>query len=313
MSTQLDLKRISIFLLFAFAIAWVTGLVIDLTGGLANSPQLRPGVSLAVVLVATAYVWAPALAHLITRLVTGEGWHDLKLWPRLRRGWPYWLAAWFLPALATIVGAAIFFVLFPRYFDASLPVVQKQLAAAGRAVPLAPWMVLATQAASGILIAPIVNALPTFGEEFGWRAYLLPKLMPLGGRRAALVGGILWGIWHWPLILMGAENYGFNYVGYPWLGFLVFVWFTIVASIFQTWVVLRGGSVWPGVIGHGAINGVAGLGVLALASGAIPPLLLGPLPQGVIGSLGYALLALAIFVNRGTLAPNTAEPKLDSA
>jgi len=53
MEKQPDTRRIIIFLGFAFGIAWITGLIIYLTGGLANSPQIVPGISLALTLMAT--------------------------------------------------------------------------------------------------------------------------------------------------------------------------------------------------------------------------------------------------------------------
>ena len=145
----------------------------------------------------------------------------------------------------------------------------------------------------GVLIAPLINSIATFGEEFGWRAYLLPKLMPLGGRKATLLIGLIWGIWHWPVIFMGYE-YGFNYPGYPWVGPLLFIWVTFGLGTFLGWLTLRGKSVWPAVIGHAAINGIAGVAVFATTGE--PNMLLGPLPVGIIGSLGFALVAFAIFV-----------------
>src|SRR6185436_9566278 len=84
----LDRRRIALYLTFAYGIAWTCGLIIALTGGLANSPPLIPGtpITLALVLLATVYMWAPASANILTRLITREGWGDLCLRPRLRHG-----------------------------------------------------------------------------------------------------------------------------------------------------------------------------------------------------------------------------------
>ena len=142
------------------------------------------------------------------------------------------------------------------------------------------------QLVAGVLISPIANSLATFGEEFGWRGYLLPKLMPLGGRKAMLLIGFIWGVWHWPVIFMGYE-YGFKYPGYPWVGPLLFIWITFGFGTFLGWLTLRSKSIWPAVIGHAAINGIAGAAVLATTGQ--PNTLLGPLPVGIIGSLGFAL------------------------
>jgi uncharacterized protein len=305
MLPSIDFRRVIIFLLIAFGIAWITAFVIYETGGLANSPSLLPGVpgiSLALVLLATIYMWAPALAHLLTRQITREYNSSWWLWPRFKPGWPFWLAAWFLPALATIIGAAFFFLLFPSYFDSSLPLLQAQTTRSGQSISMSPWTIAILNTILGILIAPIVNSVATFGEEFGWRGYLLPKLMPMGGRNAAIVMGIIWGIWHWPIIAMGHE-YGFDYPAFPWLGFVTFLWFTVSASIFLSWVTLRTGTIWPAVIGHSAINGIAGVSVLFLSVKTQPPLLLGPLPVGFIGAMGFALLALIILVDRRALEP----------
>ncbi len=175
----------------------------------------------------------------------------------------YWLICWIAPAVFTFSGMAIFFALFPGYYDPTLATVQKMiqasLPAGGQtAVAINPWLIVISQSATAILIAPILNAIPILGEEFGWRAYLQPKLLALGSRKAMVLMGIIWGLWHAPIIAMG-HNYGVNYPGAPWLGILAMTWFTFLFGTFLGWAVLRSGSVWPAVIGHGALNGIAGI------------------------------------------------------
>jgi len=300
MST-IDRRSVTVFLAFAYGIAWAFALVVYLTGGLVNSPVLIPAlnVTLATVLLALGVMWAPAIAHILTRLVTREGWGDVGLRPNLRRGWPYWLAAWFLPGILTLVGMIAFFALFPTFFDPSLGAIM-QLLPPGDSID--PWVLAVAQLVQAMLIAPLINGFFTFGEEFGWRAYLQPKLMPLGGRTAILLVGLIWGLWHAPIIAMG-HNYGFDYPGAPWSGILMFVWIAVLFAALLGWVTVRGGSVWPAVIGHGAINGIAGLGVLFVQGQPNP--LLGPLPVGVIGSLGFAVAAAIIFASRRALAPDS--------
>ena len=195
----------------------------------------------------------------------------------------------------------MFFVLFPQYYDSTLGTVRKMLDAAPGGQSLArvdPWTVVISQTLVAVLIAPLINAIPILGEEFGWRAYLQPKLMPLGGRRAILLTGVIWGVWHWPVIAMG-YNYGFNYPGAPWLGPLAMIWFTIVFGTLIGWATLRAGSVWPAVIGHGALNGMAG--IVAFFVQGQPNTLLGPSVVGVIGSIGFAVVALILFLVPGAL------------
>jgi membrane protease YdiL (CAAX protease family) len=141
----------------------------------------------------------------------------------------------------------------------------------------------------------LINGLATFGEEFGWRAYLQPKLLPLGERKAMLWMGLIWGVWHWPVILMG-HNYGLDYPGAPLLGPLAMVWFTLILGIFLGWLTIKAGSVWPAVIGHGAINGMANLGLIF--SQGQPNPLLGPAPVGLIGGIGFAAVALVLWFTR---------------
>jgi uncharacterized protein len=294
MDTKLDLRRIMIFLAFAFGIAWLTGLVVYLTGGLQNSPQIGPGIPLAVVLLAVPYMWAPALANLLTRWVTHEKPKDaaLGLRPHFRQGWPYWLVAWVLPGIMTIAGAALFFWLLPRFFDPNLTVIQQSISKAANPLKISVWMLALVETLVAVLISPLLNAIATFGEEFGWRGYLLPKLLPLGWQKAMLLSGLIWGVWHWPVILMGYE-YGSTYTGFPFLGLLLFIWIAFCFGVFLSWVTLRSKSVWPATIGHAAINGIAAIAVIAVINNPNP--VLGPLPVGIIGSAGYALVALCLF------------------
>ncbi len=301
MNSPLDLRRIALYVLFAFGIAWIGGLAIFLTGGLVNSPPIGGGFTLALLILTVVYMGAPAVAHLLTRLVTREGWQDLYLRPKLRRGWPYWIICWLAPSLLIFLGAAMFFALFPQYYNPSLGIVRKMLeaGAGGQSLPQVDlWTVVITQTLVAVLIAPLINAIPILGEEFGWRAYLQPKLMPLGGRKAILLTGVIWGVWHWPVIAMG-YNYGFNYPGAPWLGPIAMIWFTFVFGTLIGWATLRAGSVWPAVIGHGGLNGMAGI-VTFFVQGQ-PNTLLGPSVVGVIGSIGFAAVALVLFLVPGAL------------
>jgi membrane protease YdiL (CAAX protease family) len=303
--TALDKKRIWIYLGLAFGISWLTALVIHLTGGLQNSPVIDldgTPVTLAYILLATVYMFGPALANILTRLITHERRVNLLLEPKFDQGrWRFWLLAWFLPGLLTILGAAIFFVLFPAYYDPKLNLITQQLEAAGSASPASPWLIVALQILQALLLAPLLNAISTFGEEFGWRAYLQPKLMPLGASKAVLLTGVIWGVWHWPLILMG-YNYGLDYFGAPFLGPLAMVWFTLALAVIFGWLSFKAQSVWPAVIGHGALNGIAAIGIL-LVRGE-PSTLLGPAPTGIVGGLAMTLFAAVLLI-----APNALKTK----
>ncbi len=290
-------KRLYIFLAFAFGISWITGLVIFFTGGLVNSPVIAAGtkITLALVLLSTAYMWAPALANILTRWITKEGNKNLLIKPNFKTGWKYWLLGWFGPGILTLLGAAIFFLVFPSTFDSSLSTLRSHLTSAGaQALAGSPWRYVLIQILIALLISPILNFIATFGEEFGWRAYLLPKLRKFGTRKALILTGIIWGIWHWPVIAMG-YNYGFDYPGFPWLGLLSMAWFTLGIGIFIGWLAIKSESVWPSVVAHAAINGIAAASLLAVKQ----PLstLLGPAPIGIIGGLPFTIVAVVILLS----------------
>jgi membrane protease YdiL (CAAX protease family) len=296
-------KRLFLFLALAFGLAWLVALVIYLQGGLAQSPLLIPelNLTLAAALLAGGVMMAPALANLLTRLLTHEGKADLWLKPaRFANPWRNWLLAWALPAVLTVLGAALFFLLFPSNFDRELESLRAVLSAAALDQNVSAWTYLLLNTLQALLLAPILNALFCFGEEFGWRAYLLPKLLPLGERKAALITGVIWGLWHAPVIAMG-HNYGLDYPGRPWLGMLAMVLFCAAVGTLLGWLTLKEGSVWPAVIAHGALNGIAGLGLVAV-KGA-PSVLLGPAPTGILGGLFFTLFALGLLLKPGALEP----------
>lgn len=312
MITSINKKRIIIFIILSFTIAGVTALAIYLNGGLTQSPIIIPSISvnLATVLLATSYMFAPGIAHFLTRLFTREGWKGMMLKPNLLHKGKYWLAAWFLPGILTLAGAAAFFYIFPQFYDNELANFQNQMQTlaqqygSSQTPSLSPWLIVILQAGQALLLAPILNAIFTFGEEFGWRAYLLPKLMPLGGRKAVLISGVIWGVWHWPIILMG-YNYGFDYPGAPWMGLLAMVWFTTMFGIIISWVTLRTQSVWPAVIAHGAINGIAAIGLLTVKGSPIS--WLGPTPIGLIGGIFITILAINLLIIKGAIDPTPDE------
>lgn len=300
MINKFEIRRIWIFILFAFGIAWLTALIIALTGGIVNSPVIVPGMglSLALVLMAAVYMFAPALANVITRVITREGWSNTWLRPQIKSGWRYWLAVWLLVPLFVFGGTIAYYLFFPAQFDPSLGRIRQMLPTGAGA--LNPWLIVALQALQGIFLSVVINSPFTFGEEFGWRAYLLQKLLPLGARRAILISGIIVGIWHWPVIAMG-HNYGLNYQGFPVLGMLAMVWFCIGLSCLLSWAVLRAHSVWPAVIGHAVLNGLGSIGIL-FAAGEINPLL-GPSPAGIIGSIAFTLFTLWLLLDPRALPP----------
>jgi membrane protease YdiL (CAAX protease family) len=302
MTSTIDRKRFWVFVAIAYGISIALGLVIFLGGGLVGDDNFRFHTRQSAVIWLMVLMFAPTIANIGTRLITREGWSNTLLRPNFRRGWLVYVAALFLPILATIVGGAIYYLIFPGQFDISMAWAREAgiiILPPGGEV-LAPGVFFLYMLRGVLLTIVPFGLVMCFGEEFGWRGYLLPKLMPMGSRKAVLLLGVIHGAWHWPIIFMGYE-YGFGYWGAPVVGPLLFLVFTIYLSSFLAWVTLRSGSVWPAALGHAAINASA-LMMFFYTTGDIAPLV-GPAPVGIIGGLGYALLAVLIFFSDRALAP----------
>jgi membrane protease YdiL (CAAX protease family) len=123
------------------------------------------------------------------------------------------------------------------------------------------WLTIATLPLQSLLLIPF-----TFGEEYGWRGYLLPQLLPLGQWPALLISGAIWGFWHAPLLLIG-----WNYPKHHLLGVALFTIALTIIGILIGWTRLATGSVWPAVIAHAALDQNEVLkGVLVLLKAGAP-------------------------------------------
>jgi membrane protease YdiL (CAAX protease family) len=109
------------------------------------------------------------------------------------------------------------------------------------------WALLATNLSTGLGIAFVL----ALGEEIGFRGYALPHLMHLGPNRALLLSGLMFAIWHFPLILLTP----FYPVLNSWLiiGPILLLTLTF-AGVFYGYLRLSSKSVWPPTLAHGVIN-----------------------------------------------------------
>ena len=137
------------------------------------------------------------------------------------------------------------------------------------------------------------------GEEAGWRGVMNPMLKErLGAVKGRLVSGIIWGIWHWPVMILTGYEYGSNYWGAPVTGPLTFCVITIAMGTLLDWLYERSGSVWYPALCHGAINAFAGVPTLFLAPAYSNWLLLGPLMIGLIGGLPMIVTAAFLLLRK---------------
>jgi membrane protease YdiL (CAAX protease family) len=120
---------------------------------------------------------------------------------------------------------------------------------AAEASGLPPVVLLASAFFNSVIIGPLLGLIITFGEEYGWRGFLQTELVRLGRIRGVGLLGIIWGVWHWPLIWMG-----YNYPGQPVFGPLLFVGYTVALSYFLAYAVFKSKGVWTAAYLHALSN-----------------------------------------------------------
>ena len=152
--------------------------------------------------------------------------------------------------------------------------------------------------ALGVLItifAPlvIINHLFAFGEEYGWRGYIFPKLQTfMSGRKAAIINGILWGLGHAPLVYFGLI-YGFEYPGFPYMGIFIITILATVVGAWLSYLAIQTKSIVASSIAHGTFNTIREIPLFVAVLGVSP--LLGPRPSGIIGMIGFIVLSVICF------------------
>ena len=272
------------YLIWTFLIAWIMQVVAAVLywKGLAEFGQLLVAI----------VMFVPLLGVLLAgHTLSGMGWK-----PRLKGKIKMLLIAWFAPALLTVIGAILYFVVFPGHFDisgeylvaAAGPEVLEQLEEQGLTYPL--YVLISV--VSCLTYAPVINMFPAVGEEACWRGFLYPQLKAKFGKRQGwLIGGVIWGIWHWPLIWLIGYEYGTDYVGFPIVGMLIFCIFTTVAGIICDWLYEKTECIWIPSVFHGAINAAGTVPLAVCKTNTDSMRLLGPAPNGVLALLPFIICA----------------------
>lgn len=224
-------------------------------------------------LFAWASVWSstPVLATLIMLLVvtrdgrTSQGWRALGLHRLGLRVW--WIALFGTLAISVVANVVVW--LTPL---------------ASATVP--PPGVLPV-VGSFLLQLPILATTFLLCEEIGFRGYLMPKLLPLGRKRALLVSGLIFATWHLPLALLTP----ILPIGNLIIGLPLFYAAVVAGSFFYGYLRLASRSVWPASIAHATHNSVSGMitGFTVTSS----PLLVNGYLLGEFGLLITAAAAIA--------------------
>lgn len=285
------MKKIGIFLGLTFAFTWIMTFTLMSAGGYSNT--YAGGVLLLCML-------APGISVIITTLVTKEKFKDVWFKPNFKGNIKYYILSWLSPVILIAFGALIYYLVFPSHFDSNMTeavnIFKEQLAALGEVVPTDGQIrvMLLTQIALSLVLAPILNFVTCLGEEIGWRGYLLPNLCkkytPI---ISTLITGVIWGIWHAPMIAMG-HNYGLGYKTAPFGGILAMILFCVFVGSLFSYLTLKTKSALPATIGHAMLNGFASIGTLFLATRNFNPFI-GPIPVGIIGGMGFIIVGALCF------------------
>lgn len=290
-----DWLRILLYIGITFLLTW--GYCLLILYPVIKGESLNGVPSITSQLLTAAVMFFPALGVLITRLLTKEGFRESWLMPNLRGNIKTYLLAWFGPSILTILGALLYFLIFPDQFDPDCGYMQATLDSMGATaedIPIPLNLLMVVQGIQGVFLGPVMNFVTCFGEEWGWRGYLLPKLskrLPL--LPTLLISGIIWGLWHAPLTIVG-HNYGLGYPGFPFTGIGMMCLFCITLGVFMSYVTLKTGSCIPAVLTHGAVNGFAALGIYFTHNGGNA--FIGPAPMGIIGMIPFMILAVILTV-----------------
>lgn len=270
-------------------VSWIYAAIMIFGVGLKN-PADNPMIY---TIFSTSYMLLPLICAIVLQIVTSRKSHvrvSLRETGLLRFKIKWsWLVAWVFPIVIVLITIFVNSLLpnceFNKDLSSMIPmdnVPEEQKAMAS--MMMNPTFMIVTTIISGLLAGATVNALFAFGEEYGWRNYLVSALREKKFVFASIFTGIVWGLWHFPLILLGH-----NYPQHRVAGVFMMVIFCVLLSFVELYFVLKAKSVYPAAIFHGTINAVAGLNVLLIKGG-------NDLLNGAAGLSGFIVISIIIIV-----------------
>ena len=184
-------------------------------------------------------MWIPGLTALGMKAAWRGGLPAIG-WKPARVRW--WLTAYLLPPAVALVayGAAWLTGLAP------LEVPWERIAQ--KLVPGVTGLMLV------VLLAGVFHFLTgcvfALGEEIGWRGLMVPLLVEAEIPQPLVVSGIIWGLWHLPLVIFG--DYATSSV--PLVSAGLFLLATMADGVTYGWMRLASRSLWPAVVLHASHN-----------------------------------------------------------
>ena len=190
-------------------------------------------------------MWCPALAGMLTLRINGRSIADL--------GWKwgetkYQIQSWYIPLVYACVAYVIIWTLGfggfgnPEYTNALVTTMH---------LGGPPWISVVVGIVLTGAYGLIRSVASGLGEEIGWRGFLVPELSrTMSFTATAFVSGIIWSVWHYPLLVFGSYNNGTP----TWYGLTCFTVMVVALSFVFAWIRLKSGSLWTGAILHGSHN-----------------------------------------------------------
>ena len=244
-------KNVIVFTAIVYALIWTAVAIFRLCGGDYNSVW---GLFFAM-----GCMFLPLIATVIMQLINRE-----KVFSKVGISWKinsWWFVGWLLfPVLAVIVlGVSLLMpgATFSTNNEMMAPMLAQMNASLPEGLKLNAFGVGALTLVSGLLAGITINGIISFGEEVGWRGYLLRQFKGSHFMTASLLTGVIWGLWHAPLILMG-HNYPTN----PVAGVFMMIALCVALTPMMQYIRLKSRSVIVSAIMHGTFNAVAGLAIL---------------------------------------------------
>lgn len=284
MNRKINMTKIRKYLLITFISAWIIVLIGSndvKNGGTANMMSFSYSLSLC--------MYTPAIGAFFAGAgISRMGW---KL--NLEKNYKLIIFAWLIPTVLQIAGAVLYFGVFPDDLDISdtslkenSPKLFKELEESGTTYTAYIAKEIFYSITSFYTFMAVFSAL---GEEIGWRGFLFPELKKLCGRtKGVLIGGVIHGIWHFPLMLLIGYEYGTDYIGAPVLGLLAFCIFTVTTGIISDHLYEKSKSIWLPAIIHGTTNATFDVYMLG---GDRRRTIFGPANIGLISMIPLAALA----------------------
>ena len=234
------------------------------------------------------YMFFPMITALVLQAIDKEKFNHTGLVNFKIRG--PWLVAWLLPVpmvfLCILVngmmpGVELTYNAEQLINQYHIPEDQQDLVREQMG-QLPAWLMVVSTLFSGLLAGITINAIAAFGEEYGWRNYLVGALREVKFWEAALFIGVVWGVWHFPLILMGH-----NYPNEPYWGVLLMVVFCVLAGVIELYFVLKTKSMIVAAVIHGTINALAGMTIYFTLGG-------NDFLNGMTGLAGFIVMVVTV-------------------